>query len=254
MKIEFDLDASRVVRRLTTILLLLTGINILGCVSRLAFGHDNLGGLIPMFDFDEEMNVPTFYSSVILLSAAVLLFLIANGHKQRNEPYRAWNGLAGVFFFLSMDETVQLHEKLISLGKLLKTTGLFYHAWVIPYGIAFLVFVVIYLKFTLALPQPTRRLFFLSGTIYVLGAVVFEMLGGLHRTMHGSPVLGAVLYTTEEFLEMGGVILFIYTLLQYMASQSLLARRAQPLIEDRTRLLETLNGVTPGFSGQQTPT
>ncbi len=60
-------------------------------------------------------------------------------------------------------------------------------------------------------------LFVVSGLTYVLGAIGLEMIGGLRVDVHGSDDLVYLLIVTcEEFLEMLGIVIFIYALLSYM--------------------------------------
>ncbi|MCO5723344.1 hypothetical protein [Robiginitalea marina] len=55
-----------------------------------------------------------------------------------------------------------------------------------------------------------------SGIIYVSGAIGIELLEGREAVTHGFESPGfKVLYTLEESLEMGGLILFLYALLSY---------------------------------------
>jgi hypothetical protein len=62
-----------------------------------------------------------------------------------------------------------------------------------------------------------RRLFILAGLIYLSGAIVIETVGGHYVTVWGHDSIRYVLCTTaEEFLEMIGIVVFIYALLKYM--------------------------------------
>ena len=130
-------------------------------------------------------------------------------------------GLAVIFLFLSIDEISSIHERLTKLVRaLLDTSGLLFSAWVIPYGLAVIVFVAAYLRFLIRLPKKIMFLFVVSGMIFVLGAVGIELLEGHHYELHGSAdVTFAVFYTIEEFMEMFGIALFIYTLLSYIESE-----------------------------------
>ena len=63
-------------------------------------------------------------------------------------------------------------------------------------------------------------LFIVSGAIFVFGAIGFEMLASRQFSIHGDisgDLMYAVFYTFEEFLEMLGIVVFIYTLLSYIA-------------------------------------
>jgi len=122
---------------------------------------------------------------------------------------------------LSIDEISSLHERLIKpVRENLGTSGLLFSAWVIPYGLALILFVAGYLKFLLQLPKKIMYLFCISGAVFVAGAIGLELFEGHHYERHGSIDLTfAVFYTVEEFLEMFGIVLFIYTLLAYIETE-----------------------------------
>ena len=153
-----------------------------------------------------------------MLLAGLLLFFISIVLKSQGEKNLEWLFLSLIFLFLSIDETASLHESLIKpLGNAVHTSGVLYYAWVIPYGLAALVFVFLYLRFLLDLPRTIMLLFILSGVIYVSGALGFEMLGGWYAERHGEvSIVYAMLYTFEETLEMAGIALFVYSLLKYI--------------------------------------
>ena len=66
------------------------------------------------------------------------------------------------------------------------------------------------------LPRKTLRLFVLSGIIYLTGAILLDMAEGALVEEYGwYDPLYCFLYTCEEFLEMLGLIIFIYALSSY---------------------------------------
>lgn len=203
------------------LILVLLIANAAGIVLRFCSDHDHIRSLIRLVDFSAEKNIPTLYSSSALLVAGVLLSVIALAHKRRGSSSRPWSALAVIFLFLAIDETVLLHERVGGpIREALGTSGLLFFAWVIPYGIALVVFVIVYSRFLLRLPRRIGVLFGLSGGVYVAGAIGFEMLGGRHYSLYGRDDLGyAVLYTCEDLLEMLGVAIFIYALLLYIADE-----------------------------------
>ncbi len=74
-----------------------------------------------------------------------------------------------------------------------------------------------YLKFLFALPGATRRWLVLAVLIYLGGALGMEALGGTYSGLHGIKNLPYNVYVTiEEFMEMSGLILVFYTLLDYV--------------------------------------
>lgn len=120
-----------------------------------------------------------------------------------------------------MDEIASIHERWSTPFRIaLNTSGFLYHAWVIPYGIILVVFTLIYFRFLMRLTKSIRKLFVVSGTTYVIGALGFELLGGWQNDLFGSNNLTySILYTCEEFLEMLGIVIFIYALLVYITKQ-----------------------------------
>lgn len=203
------------------LILFLLCANIIGVVSKFYFGHDTVYGLVDLFNFDIEKNIPTLYSSIALIVASILLLSIAFINQKHKSSYIPWLGLSLIFLFLSIDEISSIHEELISpTREALKTAGVFYFAWIIPYGIALVVFITAYSKFLFKLPKNIMILFVVSGAIFVCGAIVFEMIGGRHYEIYGKDnILYALIYTCEESLEMIGIAVFIYTLLTYIVNE-----------------------------------
>ena len=218
---NFEIHPREVFVKLLCLIFALLFFNVMGIISKSYFDHDYIYRLIRLFDFDTEKSIPTLYSTLALLFASTLLSIIAITHKRNGSAYLSWLGLAFIFLFLSIDEIVRLHERLISpVRESLNTSGVLYYAWLIPYGVALIAFVIAYLKFLTELPRNIMILFVVSGATYVLGAVGFEMVGGRHAELYGiDNLLYSFFYTCEEFLEMLGIVIFIYALLTYILSQ-----------------------------------
>lgn len=213
---EFRLSSNKFIKRLTMAIVLLILFHIIAQVLRYYFGRTY--GFY-LFDLDQEANIPTFYASVMLLFCSALLSIISIAKKSVNtSDWIYWAGLATIFLFLSLDEMIAIHEKLGRFVRvLLDTSGYLYFAWVIPYSILLVVFLLAYLKFLINLPQKTRLLFFIAGVIYVSGALGLEILGASEVVNHGYESINyIVLASLEESLEMIGVTTFIYALLLYL--------------------------------------
>jgi hypothetical protein len=202
---------------LILIAILLAG-NITGIIFKFGFNHDYVYGLVPLFNFDTETNIPTIYSACALLFSSFLLFTIGHKNKLTSTPYVAWLALALIFVFLAIDETFIIHENLIvPVRESLGTSGLFFYAWVIPYGIGLLFFLLIFSKFLITLPKKSLIYFVASGAVFVTGAIGFELIGGQHAEIHGREnVAYAMITTTEELLEMVGIAFFIYSLFHHI--------------------------------------
>ncbi len=193
--------------------------------------HNDVFGLVEMFDVDSEKNIPTFYSFLTLLFSSALLSIIAFGKKVNNSGYWLhWTGMAAIFLFLSIDEFASIHElfnRPISLAlnvsrhiNMEDASDYPRYLWVIPYGILVIVFFLTYLRFLLDLPGEVKLLFFIAGLIFVSGAIGCELIWEIWYDPGVSHTIGDEIITTvEEMLEMAGIIVFIYALLSYIKSE-----------------------------------
>ena len=103
---------------------------------------------------------------------------------------------------------------------MVSTRGIFLFAWTIPAAVGVVLFALVYLKFLFRLPVATRWLFVLAGVVYVGGALGMEMIEGQFVFLFGQASMAhALMVAFEEFLEMSGVVLFIYALLSYFRTQ-----------------------------------
>lgn len=184
-------------------------------------GHDYVRGLIKLFHLDEERNVPTLFSTLLLLTAAALLIWIRRQAKlQGSRDVGKWTVLAIGFVYIAIDEFAHIHEQLILPGRALLgdgAPGIFHYAWVVPATAIALGLVVYFRGFLLRLPAPTRIGCIAGGMLFVGGAIGFEMLEGRHDKLYGEHNPTYMAYVTiEETLEMAGVIVFIHALLHYI--------------------------------------
>jgi hypothetical protein len=199
-------------------------LNLLGFVGRAIeylLGYKETTELVRLVHPTEEGNITTWFSALLLLLSAILLALIAKAKKTEGAPYvRHWTVLSFIFLYMSVDEAARIHE--LTQGPLraaLNPSGFFHYAWVIIAIPLVLLFVLAYLRFLRDLPQDARRLFIVSGVLFVTGALGMDMLSGYFRSYPlGRWDLNPILVTIEEFLENVGIILFIYALLSYIKS------------------------------------
>jgi hypothetical protein len=218
---EIKLEPRRVFVTLLLSIFFLLSANVTGIISTYYLGHGSIFGLVPMFNFDNELNIPTFYSSLTIMLCSILLSIIGASKKNIGNEYLYWYGLAIIFLFLSIDEILSIHERLIiPVRKSLNTSGLLYFAWVIPYAISLIFLMLIYFKFLINLPKRTMLLFIVSGMIYVLGAIGFELLGGWQFQISGKySIIYSFIWTCEELFEMLGIAVFVYALVSYIGHQ-----------------------------------
>ena len=214
-----NFSAKRIIRFLCFVVLGLSLANLAGLISEFFLGYANLKGLVPLFDVDKEGNIPSTYSSFALLFCCILLAIIAIiKHKQGDRYAFQWKCLSLIFLYLSVDEAASIHELAIDpLRQALNLGGIFYFAWVIPGAILVGIFVLAYLKFLMSLPAKTRNLFIIAGLTFVGGALGIELVGGAYADAYEQTKLAySIITTIEEGLEMLGILVFIYALLDYI--------------------------------------
>lgn len=181
-------------------------------VEILRFGSVGPFALASSFSLSEEANVPTWYSSVLLFSCALLLWGHAVQAQRTPTPRWTWHwrGLALTFLAISMDEVASFHERINATAHL---GGALYYAWVIPFGAAVIVVGVFCLPFLAALPRPTRLRFVAAGALYVGGALGVELILGAWADQHGPMNLTyRLIDAVEEGGEIAGASLFLWSL------------------------------------------
>lgn len=186
---------------------------------------------IDILDVDIEASLYTWFSQLLLAGAGALLLLI--GWEQVDDtPWirRQWFILGGLFLFLSADEAVALHERLIEPLRLaLHTHGALAWAWVIPYGAAAAAGLIAAIPFLRNLPRETLVGFLVAAAIYLTGALGCEMAGSFLNDSHGAAYSrdqrsGERLYRAETIAEEGleglGVLIFLSCLMAHRARRA----------------------------------
>jgi hypothetical protein len=240
------LTPAKVAVSLGLITVSLVAANLFGLFMKYFLNHDYVYGLIPLFDLDREQNIPTLFSTSLLLISCALLAIIWHIQREAHRIHLPWLFLAAIFCFLAVDEFTALHEHLaepvrITLGgSWVPPWALPYgwfipYVWVIPYGLAVLFLSVVYARLIWNLKSKIRVLFLLSAATYVVGALGFELLGAWwYETKSGEEdFVYSLIYTGEETLEMVGLVLFIYSLMVFIQldHQGLLVEMPSLLLE-----------------------
>lgn len=176
--------------------------------------------LVAYFDLSEEQNFPTWWSSVLLLACAALLWAIAAVKRNAAGDYvKHWAALAAIFCYISVDEAVQIHEFLNLAPGLNDLHGIWYYGWVVPGAILVAVFAASYFRFLLRLPKKTRNKFAVAGVVYVGGALGIELiLGSLTEHLEKVNFAWEMLDLVEESMEIIGSSLFLYALVEYLGT------------------------------------
>jgi hypothetical protein len=200
------------------LVLIVSGLTALSLVGQLAvhFAPDFVGRdrFAATFNINREANVPTLYSTLAILGCAVLLHVIAGVEREGGGRWsRHWRLMSVIFVGLAADEFLVFHEVINHRLHL----PVFTWSW-IAVGIVFVIAVgLIFFRMIQQLPSPTRGLFMLAALIYLGGAIVMETVASQHIAEWGyDSLIYALCVTAEEFLEMIGIVVFIYALLSYL--------------------------------------
>ncbi len=218
-----SLHPKRITQFLIFVVLGLNLASLTGQFYKYSLDSDTSTALIQKLNVDGEYTIPSIFSSCALLSCSIILAKIAvNKNKNHDQYTRHWFGLSIIFLYLAIDETISLHEQLIPpLRKALNAGGLFHYTWVIPGIIFVLVILLLFWQFLRHLPTKIRNLFWISGGIFVGGAIGMEMISGYYTDLYNSDnITYAALTTLEELLEMLGIVIFIHALLSYLKLSS----------------------------------
>jgi drug/metabolite transporter superfamily protein YnfA len=216
-------------RSVTLTLSLITALLLIAHLGIVALGY--LGNMAPesydklrhFFHFNDEENLPTFFSSILLFFAAALFFIIGKLQSKASRNNGKWLLLGAVMLFLCLDESLQIHERVNTVTRSFiknDVSGFLFWAWILPYTILFVLVSLYFLKFYLQLPKKTKVLFFIAAALYFFGAVVIESIEGHFGKIYPSyhPIFVFTI-TIQELLEMVGVIVLIHALLDYIAAQ-----------------------------------
>lgn len=166
--------------------------------------------LVAKLSLSYEGNLPTWFSSSLLLGCAVAAGMIASA---RGPQHRQWWLITLLAGWMSLDEAAELHEH---LGGHIGTNGILYFDWVIPAAAIVAALVLAFVPFIRTLHPATRTRLIIAGAVYVGGALVMELPLGWWTEQHGTDGFGyAIIDWFEETMEMIGAALACSALLAH---------------------------------------
>ena len=178
------------------------------------------------FNMGSEDSIPSLIILFQWVIIVVLLSTIALIKISKKESYIFWIFLTLVFLFLTFDEGLSIHEKLINTSaSWTSTKNLLYLAWIIPYTVGTFIFVLISAWFLIKLNRRTRYLFIFSGIVFLIGAIGFELVenhyyyGFLTKRFIKRVAFQLSVMFGEAF-EMFGLSIFIYSLIDFIKIKS----------------------------------
>jgi hypothetical protein len=219
MKFQFSLTPAAVTKFLLRVVVCLVVISFLTQMTvHFLPNYPSRDYFARAFNVDYEGNIPTTYSALALLFSSILLGAIAHAKNLDSDRYKKhWKILSFIFFYLALDEAVQLHEKLINpMRSLLNATGVLFFTWIVPFGFIVVIFLLSYSKFLFHLPASTRNLFVVAIILYIGGALGMEMVGGYQISTGTQAMPYLIVSTFEELLEMLGIVVFLHALMSYI--------------------------------------
>lgn len=173
-------------------------------------------GIIPLFGFDREANLPTMVNAAWLQLAGLFAFMIARSMSDRGDA-RRWLGIALILWFLAVDELCMLHDHVsVALHDRFSTTGLLSWPWVIVYGVLTLSVVAFYLRFFFTLDRSLQVGLAVAAVLYVGGAIGMEMFAARELGNDSENLRHAIYYTIEENLEIIASMLTAIVLMRFL--------------------------------------
>ena len=168
------------------------------------------------FDVGREINLPTWFSAGLWITAGILAGYFA---RRASRHRGSWALFCAVCMVFSIDETLELHERLdvigSELGRYLPLQLGF--TWVIPGVLIAGLIGLSLLRMVLGLPRTSRAGLLAAGIIFVAGGVGVETLSGLFIQGDTLPWQFFLLTLVEESLEMTGIALGVAALAHLIA-------------------------------------
>jgi hypothetical protein len=186
------------------------------------FEHPLVRVLFSLFFLDGEGNLPAIFSTWLFLVNAILFLVVWKAAGPAGDSRKIWLVLALVFVFLALDESISIHERLIDpLRQALHATGVFYYAWIIPYGIGVVLLAIVAIPVFWRMQKRIRFYFGLSAVVYLFAAIGLEMISGQYLVMmnENKDIVWILMVTLEESLEMVGLITLVYALLLLLRNE-----------------------------------
>lgn len=220
MDLKINISPIKFSKTLLIIVSVLLFTHILYLITRFFYGY-SYRDYFHFFYLDSEGNLPTLYATISLAIAGMLLLIVGYLKKKLGHgKYGYWLFIGAIFILISYDEASGMHENIneIFWDKLPDLPVYLGFGWVIPYFFLTVIIGLFSISFLKSIPKKTAFLFIIAGAVFVTGAMGMEFFGAyLWATAGGQDSLLYNFFATiEELLEMLGIVLFIYAILDYI--------------------------------------
>ena len=181
-----------------------------------------------LLNIDREMSLPAWFSSTLLCGVGLSMWLAAWVHRVRKDKgVLGWLVLGLFFVGLSLDESAAIHEVLVPRAQAMlgeHATGVLFYAWYVPVLVLCSILLIVLWPFLRSLPRRTFWLLGLGVAVYLCGAVFFEALMGMavepsgvdEPPLQNPPLRMVALLVMEEGLEMVGITMLLFAMLDYL--------------------------------------
>ena len=175
--------------------------------------------IFSVFNLDAENAVPAWYSAMLMAGSAALILVVAAALRDI-DPLNShrWRVLAYIFFFLSIDEAISIHERMtVPLREAFGFSGVLYYSWVVVAAPLLVGGVHYFFPLVKQLVPQVRRRVIAAGAMYLIGAVGLELAAGYILTNNLGNDIFAIAFVAEESLEIFGLTLFVSALVLQLA-------------------------------------
>lgn len=209
-------------RLLLVNILTLGVLHVVTTVASLEYPASSLASVAFWFDLDQEYNLPTYYSGLVLGSIAFCAWKLRKKARLPSRKY-FWIFLSALFAYWALDEVLVIHEQTAEpLRNLfsIANESLYYHAWVmlaLPL-VALLGGVLLFIYHLKNRPITKQQLGLISLIFFFMtGVIVLEVLGT--QVYSNVYVYRLVAVPAEELFEIGMASFILVKLLKLYGSK-----------------------------------
>tara|TARA_B100000787_G_scaffold75282_1_gene55458 strand:+ start:567 stop:1181 length:615 start_codon:yes stop_codon:yes gene_type:complete len=170
--------------------------------------------LYALFSIDLEMTIPAWYQGLLLMACAISIIINDLIIKLPLNKYCILFSI--IFITLSIDEVITIRERIegfyykyfLNRGYILS----FEHDLIFSFLVLSLIILIAYIsiKFLSLHNNYNRKLFILSGFIYVFGALGLDLIGSNFEDKMS--LIYQISTMLEELFEMIGLIIFLHVM------------------------------------------
>ena len=166
-----------------------------------------------LFNLDEESSIGTWYSSILLFSCAISLFILYTKEKKKT----VWLGLSALFLYLSADEFAGLHNIIGGILNKIMIKPVFSidmsgYAWVIL-GLPAVIIIFYLLKKELKESMPKKAKYLAATAFAFIIIAIISETTTLIQFLKGLNTSNNIEIIIEEISELISINLFLYAFL-----------------------------------------